>query len=338
MAGKLPNMTRMESATAAEPKQERLLDRVRSAIRLRHYSPRTEESYLGWIRRYIVFHHKRHPSEMGDAEVRQFLTDLAENRTVSASTQNQALNALVFLYREVLQLPLGKMEPFVRAKRPKNLPVVLTKTEVQSVLKRLTGVPRLAALLLYGAGLRLLECLTLRVKDLDFERMEIRVRRGKGEKDRVTMLPASAKEELLEHLKSVKRLHERDLREGAGRTKLPYAIARKYPKADSNWGWQFVFPASSMYFDWETGLKCRHHMHESVIQKAIKDAAQAAGIVKHTTPHVLRHSFATQLLESGYDIRTVQELLGHTNVATTQIYTHVLNRSRLGVVSPADIA
>ena len=329
----------MESANASSPpKSPKLLDRVRSAIHLLHYSRRTEEAYAGWIRRFVIFHRKRHPAEMGDAEVRQFLTYLAEKLEVSASTQNQALNAVVFLYREVLQMPLGKMEPFVRAKRPKNLPIVLTKAEVHLVLKHLKGLPRLIAILLYGAGLRLLECLTLRVKDLDFERMEIRVRRGKGGKDRVTMLPATAKQDLIEHLKRTKRTHEKDLREGTGRTVLPDALARKYPNADSQWGWQFVFPASSKYFDRKAGLKRRHHVHESVIQKAIKLAVQEAGITKHGTAHVLRHSFATHLLESGYDIRTVQELLGHSSVTTTQRYTHVLNRGRLGVVSPADIA
>ena len=285
----------------------------------------------------MIFHHKRHPAEMGDAEVGQFLTDLAEKQGVSASTQNQALNALVFLYREVLQMPVGKLEPFVRAKRPKNLPIVLTKAEVQAVLKHMEGVPRLVAILLYGSGLRLLECLTLRVKDLDFERMEIRVRRGKGQKDRVTMMPGSSKLDLIAHLKNTKRIHEKDLREGAGRAKLPDAIARKYPNADSQWGWQFVFPASSKYFDENAGMKRRHHVDESVIQKAIKGAVQTAGITKHGTAHTLRHSFATQLLENGYDIRTVQELLGHSDVRTTQIYTHVLNRGRLGVLSPADM-
>jgi integron integrase len=292
---------------------------------------------VGWIRRYVIFHRKRHPAEMGAVEVRQFLTDLDEKQNVSASTQNQALNAIVFLYREVLELPLGKMESFARAKRPKNLPIVLTKSEVQSILKHLKGALRLVALLLYGSGLRLLECLTLRVKDLDFERMEIRVRRGKGRKDRVTMLPASSKQDLIEHLKDTKRVHEKDLRRGDGRVTLPEAIARKYPNADREWGWQFVFPASSQYFDANSGQKRRHHIHESVIQKAIKEAVRAAGITKHGTAHSLRHTFATQLLESGYDIRTVQELLGHSNVTTTQIYTHVLNRGRLGVVSPADI-
>lgn len=286
----------MESTQPSPPK---LLDRVRSAIRLRHYSPRTEEAYVGWIRRFVVFHHKRHPKEMGDAEVGQFLTHLAEKLEVSASTQNQALNALVFLYREVLQLPLGKMESFVRAKRPKNLPIVLTKTEAQSVLKHMKGVPRLAALLLYGAGLRLLECLTLRVKDLDFERMEIRVRRGKGGKDRVTMLPATSKQDLIEHLKTTKRIHEHDLRQGAGRVVLPDAIARKYPNADSQWGWQFVFPASSKYLDRKAGVKRRHHIHESVIQKAINRAVRQAGITKHGTAHVLRHYVESPTMSRG---------------------------------------
>jgi integron integrase len=285
----------------------------------------------------VIFHNKRHPAEMGDAEVTQFLSHLAEKRNVSASTQNQALNALVFLYRHVFQSPLGKLEPFVLAKRPKNLPIVLTKAEVQSVLKHMVGVPRLVAVLLYGSGLRLLECLTLRVKDLDFERMEIRVRRGKGRKDRLTMLPASAKQDLIEHIKLTKRIHDEDLRQGAGRTKLPDALSCKYPKADSQWGWQFVFPAGSLYFDSKDSVKRRHHLDESVIQKAIKAAVQAAEITKHGTAHTLRHSFATHLLESGYDIRTVQELLGHASVRTTQIYTHVLNRGRLGVVSPADV-
>jgi integron integrase len=229
------------------------------------------------------------------------------------------------------------MTPFLRAKRAKNLPIVRTRAEVQSVLKHMHGVARLVALLLYGSGLRLLECLTLRVKDLDFERMEIRVRRAKGQKDRVTMLPASAKQDLIDHLKNVKGIHDRDLREGAGRTKLPDALVRKYPHADSQWGWQFVFPAGSRYFDREAGIKRRHHLDESVIQKAIKEAVRASGITKHGTAHALRHRFATQLLENGYDIRTVQELLGHSHVTTTQIYTHVLNRGRLGVVSPADI-
>lgn len=238
---------------------------------------------------------------------------------------------------EVLQLPFGQLEPFVRAKRPEHLPVVLTKAEVRSLLELMSGVPKLIAVLMYGSGLRLLECLSLRVKDLDFERMEIRLRRGKGGKDRVTMLPSTSKMDLLEQLQRARALHQKDLREGAGHVALPDAITRKYPNASTEWGWQFVFPASSRYFDKEAKMERRHHVHETVIQKAVRSAARRTGITKHATCHVLRHSFATHLLENGYDIRTVQELLGHSHVNTTQIYTHVLNRNRLGVVSPADI-
>jgi integron integrase len=324
----------MDSSSAPKPK---LLDRVHAAIRLRHYSPRTGEAYAGWVRRYVLFHRKRHPADLGEAEVRQFLSHLAEELKVSAATQNQALNALVFLYREVLQLPFGQLEPFVRAKRPEHLPVVLTKAEVRALLGLMNGVPRTVAVLMYGSGLRLLECLSLRVKDLDFGRMEIRLRRGKGGKDRVTMLPCAARADLLEQLRRARVLHQKDLDEGAGHVVLPDAIVRKYPNAPTEWGWQFVFPANSRYFDPEARIERRHHLHETVIQKAVRYAARRAGITKHATCHSLRHSFATHLLESGYDIRTVQELLGHRHVTTTQIYTHVLNRSRLGVVSPADI-
>jgi integron integrase len=256
---------------------------------------------------------------------------------VSASTQNQALNALVFLYQHLLQRPLGELGWFVRAKRPKNLPVVLTKAEVREVLRRMEGVPRLVSVLMYGSGLRLLECLSLRVKELDFERMEIRIRRGKGAKDRVTTLPSMLRADLILHLETIKRIHERDLEEGFGRALLPNALARKYPNAAAEWAWQFVFPATSRYFDREAAVERRHHLHESVIQKAVRHAAKQAGMAKHVSPHVFRHSFATHLLESGYDIRTVQELLGHTHVNTTMVYTHVLNRGRLGVVSPADL-
>jgi len=290
-----------------------------------------------WIRRFILFHEKRHPVDMGEQEVRQFLTYLAEKLKVSAATQNQALNALVFLYRNVLELPLSDIGHFIRAKRPENVPVVLTKNEVRAVLAQMAGPPLLVTQLMYGSGLRLLECLTLRVKDLDFERMEMRIRRGKGGKDRITMLPSSAKPGLLAHLGHVQQIHERDLLLGAGRTALPNALDRKYPNAASEWVWQFVFPASTRYFDRDTGIERRHHIHESVIQKAVKRAARCAGGPKPVSPHVFRHSFATHLLEAGYDIRTVQQLLGHRHVNTTMRYTHVLNRGRLGVLSPADI-
>jgi integron integrase len=289
------------------------------------------------VRRFIVFHNKRHPAEMSEEEVREFLVHLAEKRRVSAATQNQALNAIVFLYRYVLTRPLGDLRNFARAKRPETLPVVLSKSEVQRVLNFLDGVVGIVVRLLYGAGLRLLECLTLRVKDLDFEKMEIRIRRGKGQKDRVTVLPSTLKNSLLLHLERVKRIHEKDLEQGAGRAALLYALERKYPNASAEWGWQFVFPASSRYWDRTAGIERRHHIHESVIQKAVREAAKRAGVAKHVTPHVFRHSFATHLLEAGYDIRTVQELLGHSHVNTTMQYTHVLNRGRLGVISPADV-
>ncbi|HEX4999889.1 MAG TPA: integron integrase [Terriglobia bacterium] len=315
----------------------KLLDAVRTEIRLRRYSRRTEEAYVGWVRRYVLFHGKRHPAQMREAEVRAFLIHLAEELKVSASTQNQALNALVFLYRNVLRLPIGELEPFVRARRPGNLPVVLTRQEVQAVLGGLSGVSAIVATLMYGSGLRLLECLSLRVKDLDFERMEIRVRRGKGRKDRVTMLPVASKADLHRQLEVAKRIHQHDLAVGTGRTALPEALVRKYPNAERQWGWQFVFPASGRYLDREAGFERRHHVHESIIQKAVRRAVLKAGITKPATCHTFRHSFATALLENGYDIRTVQELLGHSHVSTTQIYTHVLNRGRLAVISPADL-
>ena len=305
-----------------------LLDQVRQAIRLRHYSPRTEEAYVGWIRRFILFHKKRHPAEMGEAETNSFLSDLASERHVSASTQTQALCALMFLYREVLGQKTEWIEVAVRPQQPARLPVVLTREEVRSLLGKMNGVPRLAATLLYGAGLR--------VKDVEFGKCEILIRDGKGRKDRITMLPSAVKEQLLEHMSAVRILHQRDLDRGAGAVALPDALARKYPNACREWGWQWVFPASSCYFDQEARIKRRHHLHESVIQKAMKDALRRTGISKPATPHSMRHSFATHLLESGYDIRTVQELLGHRDVRTTMIYTHVLNRGPHGVRSPFD--
>lgn len=316
--------------------QPRLLDRVREAIRARHYSYRTEEAYVSWIRRYILYHHKRHPADMGAPEITEFLTALAVERNVSASTQNQALAAILFLYKEVLGCDPGWLEGVVRAKRPRRLPVVLSRREVETLLAALDGTSWLMAMLLYGSGLRLMECLRLRVKDIDFERNEILVREGKGDKDRVTMLPAVVRERLAKHLCRVRRVHERDLAAGMGRVSLPYALEAKYPGAGREWGWQWVFPASRICEDPRFGPARRHHLHESALQRAIRDARRRAGIAKPVGPHTLRHCFATELLGVGYDIRTVQELLGHRDVSTTMIYTHVLNRGGRGVESPAD--
>ena len=314
----------------------RFLDRVRESLRTRHYSVRTEKAYIGWIRRYILFHGKRHPAEMGAAEVSRFLTSLAVDRSGAASTQNQALSALLFLYREVLGQDLPWLDDLVRAKRPPRLPVVLTRDEVRSVLDRVEGVTALMAMLMYGAGLRVLECARLRVKDIGVSTNQIVVRGGKGDKDRVTMLPAAIKPELERHLARVRVQHQRDLADGAGWVELPYALARKYPQAGREWGWQWVFPATRMYVDRVTGQRRRHHLHESVLQRAVKYAARLAGITKHATCHAFRHSFATHLLEDGHDIRTVQELLGHNDVSTTMLYTHVLTRGPAAVRSPAD--
>ena len=314
----------------------KLLDRVRAAIRSRHYSPRTEEAYVAWIKRYIFFHAKRHPSDMGAEEVTRFLSALALDGHVAASTQNQALSALLFLYQEVLQQDLPWLDGIVRARRPIRLPVVLTREEVHAILSRLRGTPRLMATLLYGAGLRLLECAELLVKDVDFGLNHIVVRNGKGQKDRVTVLPAALKPDLARHLEDVRDQHQRDLEKGAGWVELPGALERKYPNAGREWGWHWVFPATSMYVHRESGNRRRHHLHESVVQRAVREAVRRAGIAKPATPHTFRHSFATHLLEDGYDIRTVQELLGHKDVSTTMIYTHVLNRGPAAVRSPAD--
>ena len=317
-------------------KAPRLLDQVREALRTRHYSRRTEKAYVGWIRRYVIFNGKRHPREMGETEVTRFLSDLAVERNVSASTQNQALAALLFLYRVVLGIELKWLDAMVRAKRPQRLPVVLTRREVRDLLGRLRGTTWLMASLLYGSGLRLLECARLRVKDVDFERGEILVRDGKGRKDRVTMLPASVKGPLREHLAWVRRVHAADLRRGLGSVEMPDALNRKYPNAARDWSWQWVFPATRHYTVAETGERRRHHLHETVLQRAVTQAAREAAIAKPASCHTLRHSFATHLLEAGQDIRTIQELLGHRDVSTTMIYTHVLNRGGLGVRSPLD--
>ncbi len=309
---------------------------VREAIRARHYSHSTEEAYLAWVRRFIHFNANRHPAEMGEPEVNQFLTHLAVHDRVAASTQNQALAALLFLYDKVLNRSLGRIEGVVRARRPRRLPVVLTRQEVRAVLDALDGTPRLVCTLLYGSGLRLLECLRLRIKDVDLSRHEITVHDGKGGKDRVTMLPAAVREPLLTHMERVRRQHAKDLARGLGRAPLPDALARRYPNADRQWAWQWVFPASSHYVDRHTGVRHRHHLHESVIQRAVNEAVRRAALAKPASGHSLRHSFATHLLEDGYDIRTVQELLGHKDVKTTMIYTHVLNRGGKGVRSPMD--
>lgn len=314
----------------------RLLDRVRAEIRMRHYSRRTEEAYALWIRRFIVYHGKRHPSDMGVEQIAAFLRWLAVEQRVSASTQNQALSALLFLYRQVLHLEVGPLPQVPRAVTPDRVPVVLTPDEVRLVLAQLDGVPRLVVQLLYGAGIRLQESLELRVKDLDFERGEILVRRGKGQKDRRTMLPVSVRPALVDHLTAVRALHERDVAQGFGRVVLPDALARKYPHAPQEWRWQFVFPAGRLCRDPRWGPPTRFHLHESAVQRAVTAAVRRAGIAKRVSCHTFRHSFATHLLEAGYDIRTVQELLGHADVSTTMIYTHVLSRGAMGVRSPAD--
>jgi integron integrase len=330
----LQRLTR--TAGPLEGNKPKLLDQVREAIRMRHYSIRTEEAYISWIKRFILFHGKRHPLEMGEDEITRFLSALAVHRQVSASTQNQALCALVFLYRHVLGQNLGWLEDVVRAKRPQRLPVVLTRAEVKALLGALDGVHWIMASLLYGAGLRLLECLRLRVKDIDFASHQILLRDGKGHKDRRTMLPAAVQEPLAAHLEHVRQRHQQDLARGFGRVYVPDALQRKYPHANSEWGWQWVFPASQISLDPRSGEYRRHHLHESVLQRAVKDAARTIGLIKPASCHTLRHSFATHLLEDGYDIRTIQELLGHRDVKTTMIYTHVLNRGGKGVYSPMD--
>jgi len=314
----------------------RLLDQVRQQIRVRNYSIRTEAVYAEWVKRYIRFHHYRHPLEMGGAEIEAFLTHLAVKRNVAGATQNQALAALLFLYKEVLKVDLPWLKGIVRAKKPKHLPVVLTRDEVNRVLVQMSGVKWMVATLLYGSGLRLLEALRLRVKDVEFARGEVVVRDGKGQKDRVTMLPRTLVAPLREHLGLVEALHQQDLAEGFGRANLPFALARKYPNAAADWAWQFVFPSGNRSVDPRSKGVFRHHVHEKTIQRAIREAVRSAGVIKPATPHTLRHSFATHLLENGQDIRTVQELLGHADVKTTMIYTHVLNRGGLGVLSPLD--
>lgn len=326
----------VNSSTPAVPTPPKLLDQVRDKIRVKHYSIRTETQYIQWIKRFIYFHGKRHPREMGAAEVEAFLSHLATEGNVSASTQNQALSALLFLYREVLGIVLPWMDTMVRAKKPQRLPSVLTRAEVAQVLERMEGTYGLMARLLYGTGMRLMECCRLRVKDVDFAQREILIREGKGAKDRVTMLPETLIAPLKEHLAKRRRLYDDDFAKGMAEVYLPDALARKYPNAANEWIWQYVFPSGSYSVDPRSGHERRHHIDEKLLQRAMKRAVGASGITKFATPHTLRHSFATHLLEGGYDIRTVQELLGHSDVSTTMIYTHVLNKGGRGVVSPLD--
>lgn len=328
-------MTLAEGTTGSPPK---LLDQLRDRIRLKHYSLRTEQAYMQWVKRYIYFHGKRHPAEMSKSEVESFLSSLAVERNVTASTQTQALSALLFLYREVLGVELPWLSEITRAKKPSRLPTVLNREEIAALLKGIDDpLMDLIVRLLYGTGMRLIECLRLRVKDVDFVRHEILVREGKGNKDRVTMLPSSLADRLKAHLKLVKAMHDGDLAAGKGEVWLPHALALKYPNASRSWGWQYVFPASGFSMDPRSGETRRHHVDDKRVQRAVRGAAANAGIAKPVTPHTLRHSFATHLLEGGYDIRTVQELLGHSDVSTTMIYTHVLNKGGRGVVSPLDV-
>ncbi len=322
-----------EQSSVSAPK---LLDQVRGKIRLKHYSIRTEQTYVDWIKRFILFHGKHHPKDMGAQEVEAFLTHLAVAGRVAASTQNQAKSALLFLYKEVLGFELPWLDNVTQAKTPKRLPVVLTREEVQAVLARMEGTHWLIASLLYGSGLRIMEGLRLRVKDVELSRREILVRDGKGFKDRVTMLPTALLAPLKTHLQRVKLLHEQDLAAGYGAVHLPYALDKKYPNAGREWAWQYIFPSANLSVDPRSDETRRHHLQDQAVQRAVKQAVRTAGLTKPATPHTFRHSFATHLLESGYDIRTVQELLGHSDVSTTMIYTHVLNRGGRGVVSPLD--
>jgi integron integrase len=318
---------------ASSPK---LLDRVRWHLRAKHYSIRTEQSYTDWIRRFILFHRKRHPNEMGEKQISDFLSHLAVEKNVSASTQNQAFSALLFLYQEVLDRKLDFIDDVQRVTRPPKLPVVFTPTEARAVLNELSSDYRLMAELLYGAGLRLMECVRLRVKDVDFGYGHITVRDGKGLRDRVTVLPEKLRRSLQLHLERVQQIHQRDLAQKGGRVYLPFALERKYPNANRAWAWQYVFPAGKLSTDPRSGEVRRHHISENNLQKAVKSAIQRAGISKTGSCHTFRHSFATHLLDNGHDIRTVQELLGHKDVSTTMVYTHIMNKPGLAVRSPLD--
>jgi integron integrase len=329
--------SRRDPASQPEPPQRpTLLGKLREELAVRHYARRTVKSYVLWVRRYLAFHGLRHPREMGAEEIHAFLSHLATDLGVSASTQNQALSALLFLYRHVLGADVGELTGVPRARQRQRVPTVLTPGEVKAVMEWLEGVEGLVARLLYGSGLRLMEAMRLRVKDLDFEKLQVTVRSGKGDKDRLTMLPHTLTEPLGLHLLGVRQIHRQDLAAGWGRVELPHALARKYPNAAGEWGWQWVFPQHHRWHDPRTQQEGRHHLDPTLVQKAVRRAVQAAGISKPASCHTFRHSFATHLLEKGQDIRTIQELLGHSDVRTTMIYTHVLNRGPLGVASPAD--
>jgi integron integrase len=330
-------MTKTEPNPSVPLPEKKLLDQYRDAIRLKHYSRRTEKTYILWVREYILFHKKRHPREMGVQEINQFLSHLVSDRKVSGSTQNQALSAILFLYRHVLHLELDEaiLSNF-HPHRVKTMPIVLSKKEVRRVLDNMIGTYKIIGQIMYGSGLRVMETMSLRIHDIDFDNRQIIVRDGKGDTDRFTILPNAVIQPLQTHLKKVRSIHEKDLADGFGAVYLPHALERKYPNANKEWVWQYVFPAASRYKEEETGVTRRHHLHESSVQKAVRGAARLAKINKRVSPHTFRHSFATHLLQDGYDIRTVQELLGHKDLKTTMIYTHVLQSSGLAVKSPLD--
>jgi len=330
-------MTQTQPPSAPLPQGKRLLDQMREQIRLKQYSPRTEKTYIAWVRQYILFHDKRHPKEMGAHEIKQFLTHLVSDKKIAGSTQNQALSAVLFLYRHVLKIDLDESTlELLRPQKSETVPVVMSKAEAKLLISKMTGVYQIIAQIMYGSGLRIMEVMRLRVKDIDFENRQIIVRDGKGGNDRPTMLPESLIKPLQAHLKRVKLIHEEDLLAGFGSVYLPYALERKYPNAHKEWIWQYVFPATARFKDPKTGITGRHHLHETAVQKAVKSAAQLAKIDKRISPHTFRHSFATHLLQNGYDIRTVQELLGHKDVKTTMIYTHAIKLGGFAVKSPLD--
>jgi integron integrase len=336
---KVNNMNEPIQLTDSTPPApgKKLLDQYRDVLRVKQYSQRTEKTYTLWVRSYIFFHNKRHPKDMGIPEIRAFITHLVSEKKVSASTQNQAMSSILFLYRHVLHIPLDETSlAELRPQKTKSIPVVLSKDEVKSVITNMTGVYKIVAQLMYGGGLRVMEAMRLRVKDIDFANRQIIIRDGKGNNDRSTILPDSVAEPLQIYLQQVKIIHEKDLAKGYGSVYMPFALERKYPNASKEWIWQYAFPATTLFKETETGITRRHHLHETAVQKAVKEAARLAKIDKHVTPHTFRHSFATHLLQNGYDIRTIQELLGHKDVKTTMIYTHVLQRGGLAVKSPLD--